>query len=144
MGAVSTSEKSVSFYQTTRRNIPENNHLHKALLLESQVIPRFRYPRFCILTILFQYQYPIRGHGRSCRAGPLSCARSFADSPRHFDFGDHKLRQLMVCHSENTRACYTFPVLRVFDTRVDQQERSPACNESRLYSVLLFCFLNPT
>jgi hypothetical protein len=28
MEAVSTSEKSVNFYQTTRLNIPENSHLH--------------------------------------------------------------------------------------------------------------------
>jgi hypothetical protein len=26
--AVSTSEKSVNFYQTTRRNIPEDSHIH--------------------------------------------------------------------------------------------------------------------
>jgi hypothetical protein len=28
MEAVSTSETSVNFYETTRRNIPENCHLH--------------------------------------------------------------------------------------------------------------------
>jgi hypothetical protein len=28
MEAVSTSEMSVSFYQTTRRNIPEDSHVH--------------------------------------------------------------------------------------------------------------------
>jgi hypothetical protein len=28
MGAVRTSATSVSFYQTTRRNIPEDRHLH--------------------------------------------------------------------------------------------------------------------
>jgi hypothetical protein len=28
VGAVSTSETSVSFYQTARRNIPEDSHLH--------------------------------------------------------------------------------------------------------------------
>jgi hypothetical protein len=28
MEAVSTSETSVNFYQTTRRNIPEDSHLH--------------------------------------------------------------------------------------------------------------------
>jgi hypothetical protein len=28
MNAVSTSETSVKFYQTTRRNIPQNSHLH--------------------------------------------------------------------------------------------------------------------
>jgi hypothetical protein len=47
--------------------------------------PRFRSPRFCISLISFQYhearQYPIRRHGRSCYACPLSCARSFTDSP---------------------------------------------------------------
>jgi hypothetical protein len=39
---------------------------------------RFHHPRFRISVVLFQYheehQYRIRGHGRSCRAGPLSCA----------------------------------------------------------------------
>jgi hypothetical protein len=33
MQAVSTSETSVNFYQTTRRNIPEDSHLHHHLLL---------------------------------------------------------------------------------------------------------------
>jgi hypothetical protein len=28
MEAVSTSETSVNFYQTTRRNIPEDSHIH--------------------------------------------------------------------------------------------------------------------
>jgi hypothetical protein len=93
-----------------------------------------RYTRFCcpcfrLSSVLFQYheehQYHIRGHVRSCRAGPLSCARSFTDSPHHFYTGDHKLRSLMVYHSENTRTCYTFSVLRVFDLRGNSQERSP-------------------
>jgi hypothetical protein len=39
----------------------------------------------------------------------------------------------MVYHSENTRAHYTFPVLRVFDIRGDSQERSPRV--CRLYVV---------
>jgi hypothetical protein len=71
---------------------------------------RFRYPRFRNSAILFQYheehQYPIRGHGRTCRAGPLSCARSFTDSPHHFDSGYYKSRPVMVHHSENTCACF--------------------------------------
>jgi hypothetical protein len=90
---------------------------------------RFRYPLFHISAVLFQYheehQYPIRGHVRNCRAGPLSCARSFSDSPHHFDFGDCKLRPLMVCHSEDARAYYTFSVLRFFDTRGNSHERNP-------------------
>jgi hypothetical protein len=28
MGAANTSETSINFYQTTRRNIPEDSHLH--------------------------------------------------------------------------------------------------------------------
>jgi hypothetical protein len=40
---------------------------------------RFRFPRVYISVVLFQYHeehhYPIRGHGRSWRAGPLSCAQ---------------------------------------------------------------------
>jgi hypothetical protein len=70
-------------------------------------------PRFRICTVLFQYhkqhQYPISGHGISCRAGPLSCARSFTDSPHHFESGDYKLKPLMVYHSENLRAFICFP-----------------------------------
>jgi hypothetical protein len=77
--------------------------------------------------ILFQchekHQYPIRDHGKSCRAGPLSCARSFTDSLHHVDSGGYKFRPLMVYHSENIRACYTFLILRVFDTRGNSQER---------------------
>jgi hypothetical protein len=67
-----------------------------------------RYMRFRISAVLFQYheehQYPIRGHGRRC-TGPLSCARSFTDSPNLFDSGDCKVWPLMVYHSENPRAC---------------------------------------
>lgn len=41
------------------------------------------YTRFHISAILFQYdeenQYPIYSHGRSCCAGPMSCACSFTD-----------------------------------------------------------------
>jgi hypothetical protein len=33
MLAVSTSETSVNFYQTTRRNIPEDSHLHELFSL---------------------------------------------------------------------------------------------------------------
>jgi hypothetical protein len=72
---------------------------------------RFRYWRFRISTVLFQYheehQYRIRGYCRSCRAGALSCACSFTDSPHHFDFRDYKLRPLIMHQSENPRACYT-------------------------------------
>jgi hypothetical protein len=87
MEAARSSETLGNSHQTTRRYNPEDSHLH---------------------------QYPIRGHGRSCRACPLSCARSFTDSPRYFDSGDYKLR----------RACYTFLVLRVFEIRGDYQERN--------------------
>jgi hypothetical protein len=31
MKAISTSETSVNFYRTTRRNIPEDSHLHAVL-----------------------------------------------------------------------------------------------------------------
>jgi hypothetical protein len=49
-------------------------------------------------------------------------ARSFTDSPHHFDSRSYKLRPFMVHHSENTRACRTYSVLRVFDIRGDLQE----------------------
>jgi hypothetical protein len=36
---------------------------------------RYRYPCFRKYAVIFQYheehQYPVRGHGRCCRAGPL-------------------------------------------------------------------------
>jgi hypothetical protein len=40
MEAESTSETSVNFYQTTRRNIPEDSHLHirRRLKLKSHVL----------------------------------------------------------------------------------------------------------
>jgi hypothetical protein len=72
---------------------------------------RLRHPRFHTCVVLFQYheehnKYPIRENGRSCHAGPLSCARSFTESPHHCDSGDYKLRLLMVFHSENLWALY--------------------------------------
>jgi hypothetical protein len=74
---------------------------------------RFRYSPFRISALLFQYydehQYPIRGHGRSCRACPMSCARSCTDSPHHFDSGYYKLRPDMEYHSENSRAFIRLP-----------------------------------
>jgi hypothetical protein len=36
MVAVSTSKTSVNFYQTTRRKIPEDSHLHTRILLKLQ------------------------------------------------------------------------------------------------------------
>jgi hypothetical protein len=40
MEAVSTPETSVNFYETTRRNIPEDSHLHTAnTVLERVKIP---------------------------------------------------------------------------------------------------------
>jgi hypothetical protein len=99
---------------------------------------RFLYPCFRVSAVLFQYheehQYSIRGHGRSCYAGPLSCARSFTDSPHHFDSRDYKLRSLTVYCSENLRECYTFPVLRVFDTAAILKNATPAYNKSHLYT----------
>jgi hypothetical protein len=41
MEAASTSEKSVNFYQTTRRNIPEDSHLRSAIS-EVVKLPTFR------------------------------------------------------------------------------------------------------
>jgi hypothetical protein len=49
----------------------------------------------------------------------------------------------MVYHSENPRARYTFPILRVFETRGDLQERNTAYNESHLYFVSKSAQLNP-
>jgi hypothetical protein len=48
----------------------------------------FRYPRFRTSAVVFRYheehQYPVHGRGRSFRADPLNCARSFTDSPPPF------------------------------------------------------------
>jgi hypothetical protein len=96
---------------------------------------RLRYPRFRISAVLFQchgdHQYLIRGHGRSCRAVPLSCARSFTDSSRHFDSADHRLRPVMVHHSENQRTCFPFYAFSVY--AAISRNATPAYNESHLY-----------
>jgi hypothetical protein len=89
--------------------------VHLYSVLEYRCLSLYALPLSALshIAVLFQYhehQYPIRGHGRSCHAGPLSCARSFTDLPHHFDSRDYKLRPLMPYHSENTRACCTFPL----------------------------------
>jgi hypothetical protein len=83
-------------------------------------------------------QYPIRGHGRSCRAGPLSCARSFTDPPHRFDSGDCKLSPLTVHHSGNTRAFirftfYAFSINAAIHRNATPPPPPPAYNESHLY-----------
>jgi hypothetical protein len=87
--------------------------------------------------LLFHYhgehQYPIRGHGRSCCAGPMSCARSFTDSPNHFDYGDCKSRPLMVNHSENPRAFIRSRFYAFLMYAVISRNATPAYNESHLY-----------
>jgi hypothetical protein len=40
---------------------------------------------------------------------------------------------------ENPRTYYTLPVLRIFDTRGDSQDATPAYNESRLYVFFTKC-----
>jgi hypothetical protein len=94
---------------------------------------------FRISTALFQYheehQYPVRGHDRSCRVGPLSCARSFTDSPHHFDSGDYKFWPLVVYHSENPRACYTSPFYAFSICAAICKNTTPAYNESHLYTL---------
>jgi hypothetical protein len=93
----------------------------------------FRYTRFRISAVLFQYhqdlRFRIRGHATSCRWGPLRCARSFTDSPRHFASGDYKLTPLMMSHGK-----VVFPVLRVFDKSGYSNNRVPAYNENHLYT----------
>jgi hypothetical protein len=94
------------------------------------------YPHWSISTVLFQYheehQYPIRGNGRSCCAGPLSCVHSFTGSPHHCDSANYKWRPLMVCQSQNPRACDTFPILHVFNIHSIRGNATPAYNESHL------------
>jgi hypothetical protein len=53
MEAVSTSETSVNFYQTTRHDIPEDSHLHthRREDLKSQLIDCFYYPIIVYLTV---------------------------------------------------------------------------------------------
>jgi hypothetical protein len=102
---------------------------------------RFRYARFRISAVLFQYhkehQYPIRGHGNSCQTvlHPLSCAGSFTDSPHHFDSGDYKLRPLMVYHSKNLRAFIRFPFYAFSIHAGIRRKPNLACNESHLYDL---------
>jgi hypothetical protein len=98
---------------------------------------RFPYPRFCISAYLFPYhedhQTLIGGHDRSCRAGPLSCARSFTDSSQYFDSGHYKLRPLMVDHSENTRTFVRFPFNALFIHAAIRRNAKPAFYEIHLY-----------
>jgi hypothetical protein len=90
--------------------------------------------------VLFQYheehQYPIRGHGRSCRAGPLSCARSFTESPHHLDYGYYKLRSLIVYHSENLQGFILFQFYAFSIYAAIRRKATPAYNGSHLYSKL--------
>jgi hypothetical protein len=46
---------------------------------------------------------PVTRYSRAYCAGPLSCALSPTNSPRHFDSGDYKLRPLVVYHAGNPR-----------------------------------------
>jgi hypothetical protein len=39
MEAADTSETSINFYQTTRRSIPEDNHLQQTTWLQSDIAP---------------------------------------------------------------------------------------------------------
>jgi hypothetical protein len=41
MEAVNTSETSVSIYQTTRRNIPEDSHLHRLRMFDNSVMREY-------------------------------------------------------------------------------------------------------
>jgi hypothetical protein len=58
--------------------------------------------------------------------------------PTIFDSGHYKLRPLMVYQLENPRACYTFPVLRVFDVRGRTQPPSTTKVVCILNSLLMF------
>jgi hypothetical protein len=57
MEVVSTSERSVNMYQTTRRNIPEGSHLHT----------RRRESLKSHITHLFYYLLPFRHGDKFCR-----------------------------------------------------------------------------
>jgi hypothetical protein len=101
----------------TGRDLPfkESHHMAKGIhsFIQLTFIICAFVSAFRTSAVLFQYheehQYPIRGHGRNCRAGPLSYARSFTNSPHHFHSGDYKLRPLMVYHTKNIRASIRFP-----------------------------------
>jgi hypothetical protein len=74
------------------------------------------------------------GHSRSCRADALSCARSFTDSPHHFDSGDYKLRPpwriTQKIHGHITRfPSYAFSILTAI-----RRNATAAYNESHLFS----------
>jgi hypothetical protein len=102
------------------------------------VIRAFGIRVFAYFPDLFQYheehQYPIRGHGRSCRAGPLSCLRSFTESRHHFDSGNYRVRPVIVCLSKNPRTFIHFPFYAFSIHAVIRRNVIPAYNESHLYS----------
>jgi hypothetical protein len=45
MAAARTTQTSVNFYQTTRRNIPEESHLHRLRVFENRVLRRIFGPK---------------------------------------------------------------------------------------------------
>lgn len=90
---------------------------------------RFFCPHFHIPAVFFQchqkHHCPVRSHGRSCCAGPLSCARGFTDWPPPFWFRGQQIKASHDVSVRNPRACFTFPVLYFFDTRRFAGTRAP-------------------
>jgi hypothetical protein len=105
----------LSIIRYSEKNIGDSRCMH------------FRYLCFCISAVLFHYhgkhQYPIRGHSKSCCAGPLSCAHSFADSPHHFEGLSYWTTQKIHRH------------LYIFNICSNLHERNPTYNDSHLYNV---------
>jgi hypothetical protein len=103
---------------------------------------RFSYPRFRMSAVLFQYheehQNRIRGQVRSCRGGPLSCARSFTDSPHHFDSADYKKKGLSWCITQKIHrhvkrfSFYAFSIHAAI-----HRNATPEYNESRLCGAMV-------
>jgi hypothetical protein len=57
---VETSETSVSFYQITRRNIPENSHLHIRYLIQSDF--HFKYGLHAVGAVVDRYELNFAEH----------------------------------------------------------------------------------
>jgi hypothetical protein len=93
------------------------------LVLRAFVIRVFAHPRF---------YFSINILSAATDKGPLSCARSSTDSPRHFESGDYKLRPLMVYHSENPRAFIRFRLYAFSIYAVIRWNATPAYNDNHL------------
>jgi hypothetical protein len=98
-------------------------HASTGDLLYAYSLLFFVYPRFCYSFSRSFSSYP-RTLWKLLRT-PTELRAQVANYPHHFDSEDCKLSPLFLYLSENPRACYTFPVLRVFSAAVFRRNAAP-------------------